>query len=176
MQIIFALHSSGLYTEISKRIYIVVAVSIILFDEVNTMTTAKELHPSVQQFKEFVRNHPKLIQEVRSGNKTWQQWYEEWYLLGENDGIWKAYEADGVQTTVAASQESTPEAKKDFMGQIGQIVSFMKNINMDQVQHHLANVTNTIGSVQQVIQQFQGNDKSQTEQAPQNNPFFFQKD
>ncbi|TKJ06257.1 cytoplasmic protein, partial [Bacillus cereus] len=45
-------------------------------------TTKGPLHPSVQQFKEFVNHHPKMVHEVRSGHKTWQQFYEEWYLLG----------------------------------------------------------------------------------------------
>ena len=44
-------------------------------------TTKGPLHPSVQQFKEFVNHHPKMVHEVRSGHKTWQQFYEEWYYL-----------------------------------------------------------------------------------------------
>ena len=54
------------------------------------------LHPSVQQFKEFVNHHPKMVHEVRSGHKTWQQFYEEWYLLGEEDPIWATYRPDGA--------------------------------------------------------------------------------
>ncbi|UOY93756.1 YlbD family protein [Ectobacillus sp. JY-23] len=136
------------------------------------MTTAnKQSHPSVQKFKEFVRNHPKMIYEVRNGSKTWQQFYEEWYLLGENDPIWKVYKQDGEQEPVAAAQESVAAA-----GVMGQVMSFIKNINMDQVQYHLNNVTNTIGSVQQVIQQFKGSTGDQSSTPQQNNPFFFQKD
>ena len=43
------------------------------------------------------------------------------------------------------------------------------------MQNHLANVTSAIGSVQQVIQQFQGN-RTQEQSTSENNPFFFQKD
>ncbi|MDG4655809.1 YlbD family protein [Ectobacillus antri] len=136
------------------------------------MTTAnKRSHPSVQKFKEFVRNHPKMIYEVRNGSKTWQQFYEEWYLLGENDPIWQVYKQDGEQESVAAAQESVVAA-----GVMGQVMSFIKNINMDQVQYHLNNVTSTIGSVQQVIQQFKGSASDQNSTPQQNNPFFFQKD
>ncbi|WP_028398891.1 YlbD family protein [Ectobacillus panaciterrae] len=139
-----------------------------------TMTKGQS-HPSVQKFKEFVRNHPKMIQEVRSGAKTWQQFYEEWYLLGENDEIWNVYRTEGSdQTAVAAAQGNESGEQKNF---VGQVMSLIKNINMDQVQYHLTNVTNTIGSVQQVIQQFQGNNTKQSQQPQQqNNPFFFQKD
>jgi hypothetical protein len=137
--------------------------------------TKGKLHPSVQKFKEFVRNHPKMIQEVRNGTKTWQQFYEEWYLLGEEDQVWGVYKSgDDNQATVAAAQESESGNQKNFMGQM---MSFIKNIDMDQVQYHLGNVTNAIGSVQQVIQQFKGSDTSQSqERSQQNNPFFFQKD
>ena len=44
------------------------------------------------------------------------------------------------------------------------------------MQNHLANVTSAIGSVQQVIQQFQGNRTRQEQSTSENNPFFFQKD
>ena len=41
------------------------------------------------------------------------------------------------------------------------------------MQHHLANVTSAIGSVQQVFQQFQGKRTQQEESTSENNPFFF---
>ena len=37
-----------------------------------------------------------MVHEVRSGNKTWQQFYEEWYLLGEEDPIWATFRPDGA--------------------------------------------------------------------------------
>lgn len=143
------------------------------------MTTARgQLHPSVQKFKQFVRHHPKMIQIVRNGEKTWQQFYEEWYLLGEQDAVWNAYKESPVETKQAAAQTNVvqgEEAKKDWMGQM---LTFIKNMDVDQMQQHLANVTNVIGSVQQVVQSFKGGTSApQQEQQPaQNNPFFFQKD
>lgn len=143
------------------------------------MTTARgQLHPSVQKFKQFVRHHPKMIQIVRNGEKTWQQFYEEWYLLGEQDAVWNTYKENPVETKQAAVQTNAmqeEESKKDWMGQM---LTFIKNMNVDQMQQHLANVTNVIGSVQQVVQSFKGGTSApQQEQQPaQNNPFFFQKD
>ncbi len=71
-------------------------------------TTKGPLHPSVQQFKEFVNHHPKMVHEVRSGHKTWQQFYEEWYLLGEEDPIWATFRPDG-----APAFSSVKEKKKE---------------------------------------------------------------
>ena len=73
-------------------------------------TTKGPLHPSVQQFKEFVNHHPKMVHEVRSGHKTWQQFYEEWYLLGEEDPIWATFRPDG-----APAYSSVKENKKKMI-------------------------------------------------------------
>jgi hypothetical protein len=157
------------------------------------MTTARgQLHPSVQKFKQFVRHHPKMTQIVRNGEKTWQQFYEEWYLLGEQDAVWNTYKENPIETKQAAAQTNVigeeqvaaqtnvigeEESKKDWMGQM---LTFIKNMNVDQMQQHLANVTSVIGSVQQVVQSFKGGtnvpQQEQPQQPVQNNPFFFQKD
>lgn len=145
------------------------------------MTTARgQLHPSVQKFKQFVRHHPKMTQIVRNGEKTWQQFYEEWYLLGEQDAVWNTYKENPIETTQAAAQTNVigeEESKKDW---VGQMLTFIKNMNVDQMQQHLANVTSVIGSVQQVVQSFKGGtnvpQQEQPQQPVQNNPFFFQKD
>lgn len=40
-------------------------------EEVRIMTTTKgALHPSVQQFKEFVNHHPKMVYDVRKRSKN----------------------------------------------------------------------------------------------------------
>ncbi|YAR63234.1 YlbD family protein [Bacillus cytotoxicus] len=134
-------------------------------------TTKRALHPSVQQFKEFVNHHPKMVHDVRSGQKTWQQFYEEWYLLGEKDEIWKQYQADGEQVSSPA-QESKEERTSDLMEQM---LSFFKKLNVEEMQQHLTNVTSAIGSVQQVIQQFKENRTKPEQRNSENNPFFFQK-
>ena len=64
--------------------------------------TEKKLHPSVLQFKEFVKNNPKIIQEVRKGKATWQELYEDWYLLGEDDSRWETIGTVMVQKVTAA--------------------------------------------------------------------------
>ncbi|GAA3323015.1 hypothetical protein GCM10020331_045190 [Ectobacillus funiculus] len=60
---------------------------------------------------------------------------------------------------------------------MGQMLTFIKkNMNVDQMQQHLANVTSVIGSVQQVVQSFKGGtnvpQQEQPQQPVQNNPFF----
>ena len=42
-------------------------------------------------FKNFVRNHPNLINYVNSGNMTWQKFYELYDIYGENSSVWNKY-------------------------------------------------------------------------------------
>ncbi len=53
--------------------------------------TNKVLHPSIESFKVFVKNHPRVMEEVRSGKLTLQELYEEWFLLGEDDTRWMTF-------------------------------------------------------------------------------------
>lgn len=46
---------------------------------------------SINDFKQFVKKHPKLIKEVRKEQRSWQDVYENWVLFGESDPIWDPY-------------------------------------------------------------------------------------
>ena len=133
------------------------------------MTSKKKSHPSVQQFKEFVKKHPKLVQEVRKGNKDWQEVFEDWYLLGENDVVWKQYR-DGEQQ----QEDDKKDSKADFMSQM---LSAVKKMDMNTVNHHITNMSSTISTIQGLFDQF-GSSKGTSQQATSNsqNPFTFRKD
>ncbi|WP_449539895.1 spore coat protein YlbD [Ferdinandcohnia sp. Marseille-Q9671] len=127
----------------------------------------KPLHPTVQEFKSFVKKHPKLIMEVRKGTYSWQEIYEDWYLLGEKDEKWKDYKEK--------DEKDTESNKDDF---IGKIFSTFKNANMDDIQQQISNVGEAITTIQAVIHQFKG-EKNTTTQQPQQrhpHPFAFRKD
>lgn len=130
----------------------------------------RNLHPSIVEFKEFVKEHPKLIQEVRKGNKNWQELYEDWYLLGDKDSSWSEYkEKDNDK------KNNEGKSKKDFMSQI---FSTIKNVDMNQFQQQISNVGSTISTIQSVIQQFQGDKGGNPSHGPTggNQPFSFRKD
>lgn len=133
--------------------------------------TQKKLHPSVIKFKEFVKNNPSIIQEVRSGKATWQELYEDWYLLGEDDKRW---ETIGVETNEEGKKES--ESKGDFMSNI---MGMFKKMDANQMQGHLNNLSQALGAVQGLISQFQGNNPAGGQVKPPEgppNPFSFRQD
>ncbi len=130
----------------------------------------KQKHPSIEKFKDFVKRHPKLSEEVRNKKKTWQDLFEEWYMLGEEDESWKSFRGDG------ADQDDTADkgTKSDV---IPQLLQSLKKMDMHQMQYHLTNVNSAIGNIQQLIQQFipSTSKGSSSSQGPKN-PFSFRKD
>jgi len=137
---------------------------------VNEMEKQK-LHPTIEEFKQFVKKHPKLRAEVRKGTKTWQEFYEEWYLLGEDDDVWKKYQSVNSET-----DDTDKESKQDF---VSKIFSSIKNVNLNDVQQQISNIGSAISTIQQVIQQFQGENqisKQNSQNKGSNHPFAFRKD
>lgn len=129
-----------------------------------------QLHPSIEEFKKFATNHPKVLEEVKTGKVTLQELYEDWYLLGEDDARWKNLLSDEKVSNVANDQKS------DWLNHA--IRSF-KKMDPEQVQHYIANLSQALGSIQGVLSQFQtGNSKKSSSTPPQQkpNPFLFRKD
>jgi hypothetical protein len=133
--------------------------------------TQKKLHPSVLKFKEFVRNNPKVIQEVRKGQASWQELYEDWYLLGEEDKRWET-----IGTDNGSESEKNPVAKGDLMSTI---MGMVKKMDPNQMQTHINNLSQALGAVQGVISQFQASNPPAGPAKPAEgpkHPFLFRKD
>ncbi|MBS4207745.1 YlbD family protein [Bacillus sp. FJAT-50079] len=129
----------------------------------------KVLHPSVEKFKSFVKQYPKIGQSVKDNENTWQDLYEDWFLLGEDDPKWDAYKGERV-----AGQEKEKVEEKSW---VDQFTGIMKKMDANQVQYHLQNLSQAIGAVQGVLMQFQGgNEQSQPKAAERKSPFSFRKD
>jgi len=133
--------------------------------------TQKKLHPSVLKFKEFVKNNPKIIMEVRNGKATLQELYEDWYLLGEEDNRW-----DDIGSENVSEPETNNESKGDWMSNI---MGMVKKMDPNQMQNHVNNLSQALGAIQGVISQFQGGNAAAGSIKPQEgpkHPFSFRKD
>ncbi|WP_210363699.1 YlbD family protein [Bacillus sp. REN3] len=130
----------------------------------------KNLHPSVRKFKEFVKNNPSIIQEVRKGNATWQELYEDWYLLGEDDPKWA-----NIGNSNLDKKSEEQEKKTDWLGTV---MGAFKKMDPEQLQGQINHISQALGAIQGVLSQFQGNKGGQPSQknpGPQH-PFSFRKD
>ncbi|RDI47582.1 YlbD family protein [Falsibacillus pallidus] len=135
--------------------------------------TSKKLHPSVEKFKEFAQKHPKMVKEVRSGKASWQELYEDWYLLGEEDPRFDPYREEPLK------KEAQDKGDMKWMNQIG---GMLKNMDANQMQQHINQLSQAIGSIQGVLAQFQGGNSTRGSAASSSadskpkNPFSFRKD
>jgi hypothetical protein len=127
--------------------------------------SGKKLHPSVLQFKEFLQKHPHLIKKVRNGETTWQTLYEDWYLLGEDDPKWKASSSEDRKKDTAAGKHQI----------LQQLLSTFKNMDIDQIQLYIQNLSSAIETVQGILSQFQQN-QGQEESSERRDPFLFRRD
>lgn len=90
------------------------------------------------EFKEFVKKNPRLINYVKKGDVTWQKFYEIFDLYGEDKNAWNEYL--GVTTTATVG-----------------ILDFFKNIDLDSLQNGVNSVQRVIGVLQEM-----GNKKENT--------------
>lgn len=140
--------------------------------------TTKKIHPSVEKFKAFVKDKPELIKAVRTGKHTWQELYEDWYLLGEEDTIWDAYQSgEGKHQKPDDAQEKPGEKQADWMTSV---MGSLKNMDVNQMQGYIHNMSQALAAIQGVIGSFQGGGQGAppkgTASKPPPNPFSFRKD
>ncbi|MBN8191587.1 YlbD family protein [Bacillus sp. NTK074B] len=138
----------------------------------------KSLHPKVKQFKGFVKKHPKIVKDVRNGDANWQDLFEDWYLLGEDDTRWDKYKSEAVKENEKPS--TNVESKGGWMDQVGEMV---KKMDANQLQQHINSLSEALGAVQGVLSQFQsgnsrGSGTATKSEAPSkpSHPFSFRKD
>ena len=100
----------------------------------------------IDEFRDFVRKHPLIKNDVMSGNKTWQSVYEDWVLLGEDDSIWESYKKEDKIDNLGNKKIDDLLTTTN----IKNIVEYVKKINPDSISKTL----NTVQKVLQITQSF----------------------
>jgi len=88
-----------------------------------------------EEFKKFVKDNPRLVRYVRSGEKTWQNFYEIFNLYGNDSEVWKEYlgvEENNVEQSVGSFD----------------LLSWLKAIDLDSIQNGVASIQRVLGVVQ----------------------------
>lgn len=119
-------------------------------NEVSEM--AEESNVELERFKSFINSHPKLIREIRKDGKSWQEIYEQWVLLGEDDIHWEQYkeETDEKNNSGEEKKQAFPkfDLKPDF---IKQILKYTETVDINKLQEQVQQLSNTIASVQEIV-------------------------
>ena len=122
-----------------------------------------------------MKKHPSLVYEVRRGIYTWQEVYEDWYLLGEQNKLWESYREAGA---AIAEEDDAQSLSKEGEASLFDV---LKKMDVQSMQKHVANLSQALGTISGVISQFQGSSSEKAEtQAPvatkQSNPFALRRD
>jgi len=122
----------------------------------------QDLHPSVVAFREFINEHPSLLKEVRKKGRPWQEYYEKWVLLGEDDPFWEPFKKEENQT-----EKTSKESKSNEWFQ--QLLKYADKMDMNKVQENIHQMSSAITSIQELLNQFQQSNDS----TGQNDPFTY---
>lgn len=90
---------------------------------------------SLDQFKIFVKDNPKLESYVRNGEMSWQKFYELYDLYGPSNDVWNKYL--NVTTSGVSSF-------KDILG-------IFRNMDMNEIQKGIGSIQKGIGYVQEFL-------------------------
>ena len=101
----------------------------------------------IEEFKEFVKMHPEIKILINSKQKTWQNLFEEWTLLG-SETTWNNYKGEGDVNIKNSSTSKTTIPVSKEMAQLGDMlkacVGYVKKINPD-------NIAKTVNNVQKLM-------------------------
>ena len=89
---------------------------------------------SKESFKIFAKSHPELVSHIKSGNMTWQKFYEIYDIYGEDQKAWEPYLNN--QTN-----------KSNING----FTNILNGIDSDSIQKHINTAQKAIGVVQELI-------------------------
>ncbi len=90
---------------------------------------------SIEEFKSFVRKNPSLIKQIKTGEMTWQKYYELFDLYGESSKIWNSYLGNTISNNPSPGN------------MINDIFSYFKNIDLNSVQEGIGNIQKVLGAL-----------------------------
>lgn len=93
----------------------------------------------IDEFKNFVKQHPTLIDYVQKDEMTWQKFYEIYDLYGEDNIAWNNYLNKKEKTDNTNTRSSAPSWTD--------IVDIAKNIDVGKVQNGISSLQKALGLV-----------------------------
>ena len=93
-----------------------------------------------EEFKEFIKSKPELVDYVKSKEYTWQDFYEVYDLYGKDESVWEKYK----------EKKSDSESDDRKNASITELTNLVKNINIDNVQKYINNAQKAINVISEL--------------------------
>ena len=106
-----------------------------------------------EEFKQFVKQYPNLISYVKTGEMTWQKFYDMWDIYGEDISVWNGY--------INQKEEKKLGDSINF----GTIVESLKKVDLNIVQKNIVGIQKALGLVQDLVSK-DGTEKNTYEPRP----------
>ena len=94
-----------------------------------------------EDFKVFVKNHPELIRYIKSGDMSWQKFFEIYSIYGTDNNIWNKYFSNNDSDSSSSSNSMS----------VSDLIKMVKNVDLDSVQKNITNISKALGLVQSLI-------------------------
>lgn len=104
---------------------------------------------NVDNFKSFVKKNPNLITFVRSGDMTWQKFYELYDLYGEDNEVWNNYLKKEVKEVKEVNSNNSTKSSNSLS--FSNIMEMAKNIDTDKLQDGISSIQKAIGLFSDMI-------------------------
>ncbi len=101
---------------------------------------------SKEEFKTFVQAHPELIKYVKSGESSWQKFYELYSLYDENNEAWDTYlRNEKNYTNDYQNRTSTNPSMSDLFNSLKSIKPEVLQQNITSIQKFLGFISEFVG-------------------------------
>lgn len=88
-----------------------------------------------EEFKLFASRHPELVHYVKTGDMSWQKFFEIYDIYGENEVAWKDYFTINVESSSS---------------NLNGIADKLKNIDMNSIQEHIKTAQKALNLVSEL--------------------------
>ena len=100
---------------------------------------------SKEEFKSFVKKHPELIKYVKSGEMSWQKFYELYNLYDEDDSAWNEY----INNSHIENNNSTKNTSSNFG--VSDFMNMFKGIKPEVLQQNISSIQKFLGFVSDFV-------------------------
>lgn len=88
-------------------------------------------------FKQFVKSKPELVNYIKNKEYTWQDFYELYDLYGEDNNVWSKY-------------SDIDDSNDNRNNSLNELTNLVKNINIDNVQKYINNAQKAINVISEL--------------------------